>query len=597
MLYSMREEIGISQKELAGGLLSIPELSRLEKGEKTADKVLLEALFQRLGKSLDKLETAMSQEEYQIVFLRTCMLESLIKKDHRCVEALLGEYRLCTGEQKVLHRQFLQMMQAVDRYVQNHIAEECMEALTQALELTVPKWKPEKGRRYYLCVQEIRILLLICYLMMETEYFKTAENYLEVLFQYLEDHYTDGEEKAKIYPQCAWLLTEIYLKQNETGKAYKICRQGKACLVQNGVLTLMEEFLKLEIKCLKKLEKAEKQPEPVHELEAIQFLSQFAGEKPPLEKVCYFLMTSQQSEVVISNEMIREFRLAQHLSQEALSADICTQETLSRIERGKRSPNRNNLYAMMERMGSERKTYYGFIVADDYSLYEKVRLFKREASRGRNEEAHVLLQELEESLDRNILLNRQFLETAWLQEEENERKISNEQFMLKMEQLLRYTMKEYDGTVHRIPFRQEFVILNQIGICMKRSGNVKKANALYKQLLNKYNNSKVLKQHHAISILPLYLNYAGFLEVDNKLEEAEYIGKEGIGLAIECQRSDMAGKIMGNLSCVYEKKDGYENEVLAENCLRNSYYLLKLYEDDCESTKKYYEQRYKMDLD
>ena len=597
MLYSMREEIGISQKELAGGLLSIPELSRLEKGEKTADKVLLEALFQRLGKSLDKLETAMSQEEYQIVFLRTCMLESLIKKDHRCVEALLGEYRLCTGEQKVLHRQFLQMMQAVDRYVQNHIAEECMEALTQALELTVPKWKPEKGRRYYLCVQEIRILLLICYLMMETEYFKTAENYLEVLFQYLEDHYTDGEEKAKIYPQCAWLLTEIYLKQNETGKAYKICRQGKACLVQNGVLTLMEEFLKLEIKCRKKLEKAEKQPEPVHELEAIQFLSQFAGEKPPLEKVCYFLMTSQQSEVVISNEMIREFRLAQHLSQEALSADICTQETLSRIESGKRSPNRNNLYAMMERMGSERKTYYGFIVADDYSLYEKVRLFKREASRGRNEEAHVLLQKLEESLDRNILLNRQFLETAWLQEEENERKISNEQFMLKMEQLLRYTMKEYDGTVHRIPFRQEFVILNQIAICMKRSGNVKKANALYKQLLNKYNNSKVLKQHHAISILPLYLNYAGFLEVDNKLEEAEYIGKEGIGLAIECQRSDMAGKIMGNLSCVYEKKDGYENEVLAENCLRNSYYLLKLYEDDCESTKKYYEQRYKMDLD
>ena len=224
MLYSMREEIGISQKELAGGLLSIPELSRLEKGEKTADKVLLEALFQRLGKSLDKLETAMSQEEYQIVFLRTCMLESLIKKDHRCVEALLGEYRLCTGEQKVLHRQFLQMMQAVDRYVQNHIAEECMEALTQALELTVPKWKPEKGRRYYLCVQEIRILLLICYLMMETEYFKTAENYLEVLFQYLEDHYTDGEEKAKIYPQCAWLLTEIYLRQ---GKHIKSAGRGK----------------------------------------------------------------------------------------------------------------------------------------------------------------------------------------------------------------------------------------------------------------------------------------------------------------------------------------------------------------------------------
>ena len=61
---------------------------------------------------------------------------------------------------------------------------------------------------------------------------------------------------------------------------------------------------------------------------------------------------------------------------------------------------------------------------------------------------------------------------------------------------------------------------------------------------------------------------------------------------MDCQRGDIAGKIMGNLSCVYEKKDGQENEVLAETCMRYSYYILKLYEDDFEHTKEYYQQKY-----
>lgn len=50
MIYKLRNAAGISQKELASGLLSIAELSRVEKGEREEDKFILEALFQRLGK-------------------------------------------------------------------------------------------------------------------------------------------------------------------------------------------------------------------------------------------------------------------------------------------------------------------------------------------------------------------------------------------------------------------------------------------------------------------------------------------------------------------------------------------------------------------
>lgn len=70
MLFGLREKEGISQKNLARGILSVTELSRVESGNRGIDRLHLEALFQRIGKSLDKLELAMSMDEYHLFALR-----------------------------------------------------------------------------------------------------------------------------------------------------------------------------------------------------------------------------------------------------------------------------------------------------------------------------------------------------------------------------------------------------------------------------------------------------------------------------------------------------------------------------------------------
>ncbi len=49
MLFSLREEKGISQKELSRGIISVPELSRIVSGSNLVDCLVLVALFQRLG--------------------------------------------------------------------------------------------------------------------------------------------------------------------------------------------------------------------------------------------------------------------------------------------------------------------------------------------------------------------------------------------------------------------------------------------------------------------------------------------------------------------------------------------------------------------
>lgn len=48
-------------------------------------------------------------------------------------------------------------------------------------------------------------------------------------------------------------------------------------------------------------------------------------------------------------ELIRRTRRASKLTQESLSEDICTQETLARIENGNQQPRSEKLWQIMEK--------------------------------------------------------------------------------------------------------------------------------------------------------------------------------------------------------------------------------------------------------
>lgn len=61
--------------------------------------------------------------------------------------------------------------------------------------------------------------------------------------------------------------------------------------------------------------------------------------------------------VYLVGQVIKRTRESLGMTQEELSDGICSVETLSRIENGKRAPNRANFEALMERMGKCGKKY------------------------------------------------------------------------------------------------------------------------------------------------------------------------------------------------------------------------------------------------
>lgn len=577
MLFYEREKMGETQKNIAEGIISNSELSRVESGELEIDYFMLQALFERLGKSIDKLELVVSGSEYDAIAYRIEIERSIENWDSVLLRALLRKYPSYNDEKRPVHRQYMTMLYAIGWYVSDHDYASCLHWMEIALMTTLgEEWQQNARSRQRLCNQEIKIMLVIAYCRWKLGNTDGLSENLEQLGRYILRHYTDTEERVKVYPHCTWLLGQLYLEQNRVEDAYAICRKGRESLIENGSLSPLWEILELEESCLQRLGKEMELAQCRKYQEAIAFLYQVTGKHLESNMMAAFMKNSFQGELVITNELVRDLREAKGLSQEELCEGICAQETLSKIETCKRSPNKKNLYRLLKKMGMERENYYGFIEADKYELYEKVREYNRCFPKARDEEAKKLLNEIEQGIDMTKLVNRQFIGMERIFEQTTQNSITREHANKQLKEILYLTMPlmESNKMIYRVPFRTEYMIWNKIAINLRRQDKVEEAIHIYEEIMKCYKRSKVVMRFHAVPGMSLYINYTGFLETHNELEKAVEIGKEGLQHSLECCRGDLSGDMLANLSLVYGKQG---LPAIEESYLRHGYYLICLY--------------------
>lgn len=101
IIYTLRTCNQISQEKLARGLCSIPALSRIEACDRIPDKLLLDALMQRLGKSPDKLESIVSTGDYELYLHRERIQRCIVDENYTEAKELLKEYE---GKKKAEER-------------------------------------------------------------------------------------------------------------------------------------------------------------------------------------------------------------------------------------------------------------------------------------------------------------------------------------------------------------------------------------------------------------------------------------------------------------------------------------------------------------
>ena len=363
-----RKKKNILQEELLRGVCQQGEMAKIESGERVPEKMLADALMQRLGRCTDTLEAIMSVEEYILFDMRETLQRHFYECNYEKNCSLIEKYRRHKEADWPLHRQFLLKYEAVNEYRRHGNMLRCRVELGNALTVTFHEWGRMQILNYYLCSQELHLLILIAFFMMPENEVRALWILTETAI-YLEERYYE-EEKVKLLPQCMWLLAEHSKRHGDWEKVEEYSRRGVECLTRNGALPLLRELLELRIESLRNL------GSDMCEIETLQnqldslvaVLARYADwvlRMDDLSKLHYFY---HEEEVSLDYEMLRDIRKNQGISQGEVQS--CTQGSLSRIENGKQAPSKRHVMEIAEELGVNKSYYISRVQSEDYDLYE-----------------------------------------------------------------------------------------------------------------------------------------------------------------------------------------------------------------------------------
>lgn len=293
-------------------------------------------------------------------------------------------------------------------------------------------------------------------------------------------------------------------------------------------------------------------------------------------------------------EVIKRTRESFGMTQEELSEGICTAETLSRIETGKRTPNRVNFKALMERLGKCGEKYFPHIRVDSHKKmeqWEKILLLNQTH---RFEEALIELEDFENSLDLEDKVNKQAVMRLRALCNYNLGKLSAEEKREKLEEALRLTVVHWDG--RNIPkgvfTRNESILFCNIAVSYMNEGKLQEALALMRQMQEYFETTRMDEEERCFSEGLLLSNLAQCLGKNGDTKEAlEIVYKE----TNRYLSHDMAGRIPGSLyNMAYEMEVQDMDLEICKEKLIQAYYVADFVEDIRmrEHIREHYEKKY-----
>lgn len=334
LLHQVRKERNISLEKLARGLCSKQALSDIERGNVQADKMMLDIMLQRLGKSTDKQEVILTWEAYRLEETYDALERSIQQQNYRkaakyrkeLVRLLQGggeggggrESRKRTpgyaGGERV-RKMYWHRMLAEWAYWLEQDREKAKRELFAAAELSLPGCWERRLVCYAISTVEMENLLAIARLYMEeqaertrdktaalrrelwnaawrpgkaAEAFKSREwsrenetlpDFLEECLEYIRRHFTDEQEYAKIFAKCVWLLSYIRLERGQVPEAYEICEEAVEALRDCGISAFLVPLLERILACCEKAEEAQERARERGEELSFAWCKDWQGQK------------------------------------------------------------------------------------------------------------------------------------------------------------------------------------------------------------------------------------------------------------------------------------------------------------------------------
>ncbi len=260
-----------------------------------------------------------------------------------------------------------------------------------------------------------------------------------------------------------------------------------------------------------------------------------------------------QSQIYVpqANEIMLE-HVGQYLSterkkvnytQEKISDGICSVESYSRIENG-RKPTRNNYKALTEKIGTENRYYIELVNTGNIDALLLRREISYELFMEKNERLPELLEELKTVLgEKEVAKNRQYLEFVQVSIEENTGRKTWNQCCDMFRNILSYTMNEKEiGKKRHVYTMLEINLIDHISVCMAKDGKSEEAMHLIKAFLDDMDYMKTEKYYETFLAK---LNYARWKSDRENFDEAECIYREGIEQRIRRNKTELLDEYIG----------------------------------------------------
>ena len=215
-------------------------------------------------------------------------------------------------------------------------------------------------------------------------------------------------------------------------------------------------------------------------------------------------------------DFIKRTRKSMGIPRKELCDDICSVETLCRIENGKQNPNRYTYRMLMNRMGETGEKYQLYIHGDEDTIIEWEKLSLLAASR-RYKELDRTLEEFENSVDMGDTLNKQFVLRMRAITDYRLGRIDLLQERNLLLQAIKYTIPDFNSKVipNRMFTRYEIALICNIAATYEIE-DINTSISILKQLSEYFKNIKVDDEERSLSEVFVLLNLAKFLGIQGR---------------------------------------------------------------------------------
>lgn len=287
---------------------------------------------------------------------------------------------------------------------------------------------------------------------------------------------------------------------------------------------------------------------------------------------------------IFLGEVIRQRRLELGLTQEQLCEGICESMTISRLERGKQTPSRNTIIAILQRLGLPDDRYYALLSKNEVAIssLEKEIVacniqFERATDTDKPQirrEALEKLRQLENIIDKGDTVSRQLILRSKVLLGGEDGTMTPEEKLENLLKAIRLTSPHFDleEINNGLYTDMEIKIINQIATIYSHLGNHYQAIDILKQL-TRYIQSHLQNIPADRAHVPMITyNYARELEMVRRYDDAIKNAEQGREICIHfgCYRS-LPSLLAILAKCYYHK--GTFSESADLYC--QSYYLYK----------------------